>query len=484
MATPILPICDVVGTSVHLAQQGIDIFDHQAVRDSSSKARIVKLGTTGKPVTTPGSDKEYWIPSNMRLIASGGHSEMHELICETGKEMSERFSVSASLGASYFGVSASVSSQYNYESTFKSTSLYGICSFDQRIYSVVLETGWYENINEDMVGNANALPLWKVDHETYEMYKAFFHKWGTHIVVEGFMGTRYQLRIEQQETTQAMKESFALHVKVEYKAIMSSEVGYENEHEYKEYLKRRETQCKVLGGDPSKGGILARNPTSNDAFLEWQNSRSTGATDALLNIRVDSLGTFLMNSPEQAHKIASERLKPALDYFSCIGTVEGMLVVVPPQFAAYLPAWFECELTSLPGLEIIPDNVHGWTVRRISPSHIRVERAGSTQGSVSIPVRITAPMIPLDVTLRGNDVPSTKGLWLSPVGGISSTLPYRTSVSITGREGNIHIPSLKHWGHFTSPALPLAEQSSINELNKKFFDEEEGAGQMATASSD
>ncbi|KAH8690041.1 hypothetical protein BGW36DRAFT_364773 [Talaromyces proteolyticus] len=473
MATPILPACSVLGTSVNLAQQDImpnssivaciDASDHHAVRNSSSKAIIVTMGVEGEIITTPGSTKQYRLPENVRLIDSGGRSEANDIICEMGKEMAERLSVSASASAGYMGVSATVSSQYSYETTFKSTSLYAIYSFDQQVYSVLLRDPWHSYIDERLIDHANSLPEWRQDTGTYEAFETFFYRWGTH------------LKLEQEEASSEIKESFALHAKVEYKSIMSSEVGYENESEYREYLKKRMTQCAVLGGAFDKAGKLAKDPTNNTLFVEWQESRSSGATDDLTNLRVDSLGTFLMNSPNDVHKNVGRRLTPALDYFTQICTLKGVLYCGPPlDISKPVPTWFECEITPLPGLKITIGNTQGWTTRQLSPTHVRVDRAGSTSPHCQVDITIVAPIKPVNVIFRGDW--GDKMMLLSYFNvstGSESRSGYHTVVSLLrGSEGTIHVPSLKHWGSFLPSTLSLAEQSSMTREYERLFSKE------------
>jgi hypothetical protein len=197
------------------------------------------------------------------------------------------------------------------------------------------------------------------------------------------MGTRYQLKIETEEVSSNMKEDFTAHVKAEYQGIMGGSYGVENENEYRQYLRKRKTQCKVLGGDAGDAGLLANDPTNKEAFQKWQRNRPHAA-DAMTSARIQSLKTFLEGSSDAAHKEATECLAPALDYVCNFMVLKGKLKFIPISVHNERLQWAECKITCLPGLEIIPENKKGWRVTNISPSYVKVEQSSSDEGYVQI----------------------------------------------------------------------------------------------------
>ncbi|WEW59464.1 hypothetical protein PRK78_004938 [Emydomyces testavorans] len=430
----------------NLDPDNVDIFDFQKVLNKSSKAEIVPMSEEASPVTPPGSNKEYLLPKNAKLYDSGGESVSHSLVCEAGTKMAKKFSADESVSLTYAGISASESSQYAYESVFQITTLYGVYSFDQQVYSVQLRQP-YDYVNKELIEEALSLPVWSEDKATYEEFKNFFTKWGTHILLECYLGTRYQLTVQQESEDEEWKETFKACVQSEFEGIVVAKAETVNSSDYSRYSKKREIQAKVRGGDSTTGAILSEDPSNKDKFADWQKSRTTGAMDGTLGARVDSIGKFLGASKVQEHIDASKRLVPGLDYFSSFR-----------RFTGYLQGgwwdgkitWAEWKIEPHPALQIIPEQVDGWVTTKIAPNHVRVERERSNNLVVNVPVTVIVPLIPLDITIT----------WSNPSGGTWGALGlsiypadnifgWRSRTSIAPKEpGTVHAPTLDTWGSF------------------------------------
>ncbi|KAM3504182.1 hypothetical protein MY11210_008453 [Beauveria gryllotalpidicola] len=453
----LLPICTTLGCSINLAQSDINPLDIQSVLNSSSKATIVGMSTKGGEVKPPGSSSSYWKPENAVIRDYGANTKSYDLYVETGEELSTKFGADANLSIAYGGLSVSASSQYSYESSFKSTSVYGNYSFDQKVYSVQLADP-HKFVNSGLVDEAKVLKPWKQDEATYDKYRLFFEKWGTHVLIECFLGTRYQLAIEKLETSSEKKQEVKACVSLEYKGIVSGGGGAVDDRVYQAYLNTRKSDCLVLGGDKGKAGILARDPRSMEKFNNWQESRKVDAMEALLAAKAESLGIFLAASSVQSHIEASRRLKPALDYFSTFRLLSGVFTLDHPDSRlaeGLADASIGCSITPLPGLMVKPGHANGWTVNQLSPSSFTARLgAGLEEG---LPISVTAPMHPVDVTLT-----SDMGYWpiitslvnklmLSPDPAASSGYRTRILAKVDNTRKVVHIPRLDLAGTFGPP---------------------------------
>ncbi|EFY85233.1 SpoC1-C1C [Metarhizium acridum CQMa 102] len=451
---------------VLIANSGINPLHIADVLDASSKATIVHMSGKGRELNPPGSSKKFWKHENAILRSHGTSTESHSLIVKTGDELSHDFEAEANLSISYGGLSVSASSQYSYQSSFELTSVYGNYSFDQRVYSVQLAADPYEFVNPKLVKEALLLPEWHQDQATYEKYRLFFQKWGTYIILECFLGTRYQLSIESKETSSEKKQEIKACIGLEYKGLVSAGGSVADTQAYKAYVDARNTDCRVRGGDPGKAGILERDPTNMDKFNDWQESRKLDAMEALLSAKAESLAVFLAASSVQSHVEASQRLKPALDYFSSFRTLTGVIngfqdmylkgggyeVVPYPPTVPYSPGMeYKCTTSPLPGLVIKPESASGWTVTQLSPSSFTAKSYQKLQVP-SVPITITAPMQPVDVTLWSHIefvIPFITprcglGLLQTPSG------LYRTTITVKsdGTTGTVHVPKLDLAGDF------------------------------------
>ena len=227
------------------------------------------------------------------------------LVVETGSSLSRKFGVGAELGMSYCGVSVSGSASYNNESSFKSDSMYGLWSQDQKTYSVYLDGDQTINISEQFLQAVRNLPPWKAgDPSVKSKYDAFFGNWGTHYIRECFLGTRYQLRVVKEGVSTEAKEKMSANIEAEYGGIVkaSAKASYDSSEESANYMRSCDTKCYVRGGDPALAQKLEYSPKDQSKFGEWVDSRKEGATDAIVNVRLEDYGTLLRNCSNQSYQ--------------------------------------------------------------------------------------------------------------------------------------------------------------------------------------
>ncbi|KAG4034722.1 hypothetical protein MFRU_002g00750 [Monilinia fructicola] len=384
----LLPICTTVGYTVNLLPQGVDPFNLSATLEQDGKYNLLKHVEPGRTITVPGSERKYWLPGNFEKHDTGSTTVTHSLICRTGSELASDFSADASVSANYAGFSAEANAGYAYSTCFKSDSLFGIYSLDQKNYaiSVVNKKTTYDSIDEEYIEAAARLPPWKTITKDradlaevttiYKQFARFYSRYGSHLIQEGYMGTRYQLEIEQRETSDDSKAAFSLHVKAEYQGAIGGSVSVDvkKSESYKQYTSQRKSDCKVLGGDAGKSGTLSHlSPDDavsyNAAFKEWQESRKDGATDALLHIRVKEMGKFLQESHIEAQVVVGARISDAWGYFKDFYTFRGEVSL----FNSREGGTIKLEVTALPGLEVRLSGKGNVRITRVKPSVVEVE---------------------------------------------------------------------------------------------------------------
>ncbi|KAF5866533.1 hypothetical protein ETB97_011418 [Aspergillus alliaceus] len=460
----ILPICNILGRAVNMLLPYIDPFDYRAVLENGSQRLIVGMAKTGNKAQPPGEKKPYLVPDNVEYRYLGTNSSRNDLICEMGSELAPKLGMNMSLSGRYAGISISSNSQHSYEPSLRFNSLYGIYSFDQQSYRLYLDRDrCYSFVNMGFINAAEQLPSWEERPAIYQVFKSFFETWGTHLVVQCHMGTRYQLRVEREQASQNMRDDFSAHVKAEYQGIMGGSYGVENEDEYRRYLNVRTTQCKVLGGDAGYAAILANDPASKEAFQNWQSNRFH-ERDAVTNTQIQRLDTFLQGSNETSQKKIGERLAPALDYICNFMELKGRLKFIPISARNERLQWAECKITYLPGMEIIPENKMGWRVTRISPAHVKFEQCNSDENYLEVGITIRGPTHIVDVSFNGGLESGSASLFRYLLLSSSGPKPDQFCTRViskkpTGDESVVHVsPSLKTWGDFSEPELAAHKQ--------------------------
>ncbi|KAF5858729.1 hypothetical protein ETB97_003838 [Aspergillus alliaceus] len=170
----------------------------------------------------------------------GSKSLMQDLLVEYGSLLPKDFEAKAELSYNYAWVTVMGNSSYNYTSSFKSDSM------------------------------------------------------------ECCRGIRYQLKVEQENAPNESKEIMSASVEAGYKGIVSVQDSVTSTTEISIYLRPCRPTCLVRGGDPSAAEKLMKDPENLEKFEAWVNSRTEGATDALINIRVEHYRTLLQRCPDQS----------------------------------------------------------------------------------------------------------------------------------------------------------------------------------------
>ncbi|KAF7884230.1 uncharacterized protein EAF02_004566 [Botrytis sinoallii] len=405
-------------TPPRLIEIGVDPFDLSTTLESDHKYNFLKHADPGEEITVPGSSTKYWLPENFEKHETGSETVNQSLKCRTGTELANELQVNSKVSANYFGFSAEASAGYEYSTNFKSTSLYAIYSLDQKNYSinVINKQTIYDSVEDEFIDAAAKLPAWKTiskdlkdfDEVTsiYNSYAKFYSRYGSHLIQEAYMGTRYQLKVEQNESTEEDEEQFSTNVKAEYQGAIGVSVSVDAKYteSYKHYTSQRQSDCNVLGGDAGKADTLAHlSPDDTDAynaaFKEWQESREEGSTDALLHIRVMEIGNFLKDSYVKSQLAVADRLSSAWSYFKDFYTFQGRIGVVD----LFQGGVVKLEITPLPGLEIRVTGTDILTVTQTKANMVEVT-ANEICLVEHLNVTIVAPDRPVQLLLKRNSV--------------------------------------------------------------------------------
>ncbi|KAH8429501.1 uncharacterized protein LDX57_007163 [Aspergillus melleus] len=458
-----LPICSIVGVTVNLLSANTDPFDVRGTLDRSKKYPLVAADQEeGTSVQPPGSSDSYWLPSNFRKTDIGAQSAEGDLIVATGSELASDLETNPSLSISHAGVSVEDSEGFRYSTSLKNNSLYGLYSSDQKVYSVGLKPGndVYNFVSEEYVNAVNALPDWveEIDKasdeaslteasDTVKKYQAFFTHYGSHVVEECLLGSRYQVLVESAETSIEAKDDFLRLFKDEYRSIFDTTAGpnVASSPEFNEYLRQRRSQCKILGGDIGTANALAHSPTNSEKFQDWMLTRTVESPHALIHIKTASVSSFLERSENEEHQEAAAKLKPAMQYLSGIHILKGTLSTL----FLTSPGWIELSVTPLPGVTVRVVDKPSVVITQVSPASVKVQPVVK-ESYIEVGVIITAPDEQVDVSFS-TSAPGALGalntLSLTQYGPEK----YRTAirgVATADEAFSVSVPSLRSTGRF------------------------------------
>ncbi|KAF4206729.1 hypothetical protein CNMCM8927_004502 [Aspergillus lentulus] len=326
-----------------------DIFDVRSLLDRSDKHVIVGLKYGDRAEKIPGNPKDYVFPTNASISRPGSGTERQSLVVESGSTLSKEFEAKAELSVNYAGVSVSGSASYSQTSSFKSDSMYGLWSLDQKTHSIFLDGDQTSNISEDFLRAVRKLPSWKHDDSSVKsQYESFFRYWGTHYIKECYLGTRLWPRIS------------------EYGSIVKAKGEFKSTETSSKFMRSCDTKCYVRGGEATLAAKLADDPQDRTKFDAWVDSRKEGATDAIVNVRLEEFGTLLKNSSDESHQRLGQQLSDAFSSLDKV-TIDATLTVHvkrwSPANGAFSPVdarvWFD---VSGPRISIEPASRQGCTL--------------------------------------------------------------------------------------------------------------------------
>ncbi|KAF7895371.1 hypothetical protein EAF00_007185 [Botryotinia globosa] len=377
-------------TSSHNAQQslielGVDPFDLSATLESDHKYNFFKHANAREKITVPGSTRKYWPPKNFEKRETGSTTVANSLIYRTGTELGSDLKVDSKVAANYFGFSAEASAGYEYSTNLKATK-------DEFIDAAAKLPAW-KTISKDLKDFDDVTSI-------YNSFAKFYARYGSHLIQQAYMGTQYQLKVEQNESTEEKMEEFSTNIKAEYQGAIGASVSFDVKYSesYKHYTSQRQSNCNVLGGDAGKTGTLAHlSPDDADAynaaFKEWQESREEGSTDAPLHIRVMEIGSFLKDSYVKSQLAVADRLSSAWSYFKDVCTFQGQIFA---EFI-YKGDATKLEITSLPGLEIRVTGIDNIAVTQTKANSVELTSNDSSFTWGYLNVTIVVPDRPVQL---------------------------------------------------------------------------------------
>ncbi|GFF60544.1 hypothetical protein IFM47457_05963 [Aspergillus lentulus] len=133
-----------------------------------------------------------------------------------------------------------------------------------------------------------------------------------------------------------------------------------------------DTKCYVRGGEATVAAKLAGDPQDRTKFDAWVDSRKEGATDAIVNVRLEEFGTLLKNSSDESHQRLGQQLSDAFSSLDKV-TIDATLTVHvkrwSPANGAFSPVdarvWFD---VSGPRISIAPASRQGCTLHEQTTS--------------------------------------------------------------------------------------------------------------------
>ncbi|KAJ5415023.1 hypothetical protein N7509_000121 [Penicillium cosmopolitanum] len=254
----------------------------------------------------------------MRVNLEGTKTETSNLEVNTGSELANKFSANASLSATFLGVSAKASGEYEFDTALKTDDFYGVWAMNQTVYSVALKPGDARSdfIDPRHISKILKMNDWDITNTGIrDQWKRFFQTYGTHIIQEVFYCNRYQMRVTSSDTSSLRKERWKAALEADYKGIVSMSAEVANENELSTYRKTKQDFVSIHGGAPGESAILGDDPRNAEKFEAWAKTLNEAKNHNLGNVQIKTIYNLLDDSDNEDHIKAANKIKAPLEHF-------------------------------------------------------------------------------------------------------------------------------------------------------------------------
>ncbi|OKL59598.1 hypothetical protein UA08_05090 [Talaromyces atroroseus] len=319
-----LPTWTYLGRGVNLLANP-NIFKVNDILETTNLPAIIKL-VGEKKAQIPGLNGAHAsLAENVRFVQGASQGTANYLTVLTGSELIDKLSTGVEFSGSYSAVTVSAGANYSYEKSVKRTDLYALYSSQTEIYSVLLDDEMViDNINPRFWAAAKALPDLDENGTHEEAYRKFFFNWGTHVIVRGTVGTRYQFKVQTSDVVSSDKETWGLSVKANYAGVISGNANVNQGTVEDRFKNTVQGQVNIIGGDESSRLELLRDHDNKAKFDKWCQSRGNGQNESTTKINVKTIGDLLSGSPADEYQTTGAKLNSGLSYLLRGGSAGSM----------------------------------------------------------------------------------------------------------------------------------------------------------------
>ncbi|KAG0696911.1 hypothetical protein DFH29DRAFT_1024186 [Suillus ampliporus] len=291
--------------------------DINAATHAVMKARRIinyKTDEIGRPFEIEGH--VYDVPTAVTIVDDVRSSQSDYRYYPTGTKASTDFREDTSLGIRYFAVQSDSSCS---ERSLTKTNQYAFFSFTRIVYGAHLQD-YADLLNKPALVKGVATltsPFSGTDPDILKGYKSFFQRYGSHVIVGGNYGARFQMNVWASNKTDAVNDKFAADVVAAFDGIPHGgqfDNDLTKETQYKTFLEYMQKLVSVSGGDAKLALAVATNPSSNATYTRWLDSVTETPHSTVLSFQTVELWTLMRYSTDKKLKDFADQLEAAFAY--------------------------------------------------------------------------------------------------------------------------------------------------------------------------
>jgi hypothetical protein len=228
--------------------------------------------TNNRHVSNP-SNSNFKVPDNVALFSDDRLGDGTLKTIHSGTDVVHSLSSDTSFSASFFGVTASGGVHYDTSSHYASDFQYAFFSSKITAWTAKLDS-FTDFINTAMVAAASNLPAWETtpgaapSASTVAAYRSFFNKFGTHVVWLVDYGFRYQLEVQQTNTSSSNSNAFEVNVSVKYLSNSVSE-DLKIKNNFSDFNNQATATVSAIGGSGALAAKIRNDPADASSRQDW-----------------------------------------------------------------------------------------------------------------------------------------------------------------------------------------------------------------------
>ncbi|KAG2146795.1 hypothetical protein DEU56DRAFT_931054 [Suillus clintonianus] len=234
----------------------------------------------------------------------------------TGTDATTDFRKDTSLSMRYLAVQSSPSCSAR---SLTKENQYAFYSFTKIMYGAYLKN--YGDLLDEralLEGVADLpIPFSGTDPDILKQYKVFFQGYGSHVIIGGNYGARFQMNVWASNKTDAVNEKFGGDVVAAFDGIPYGgkyDHSLPNEPQYKTFLEYMQKLVSVSGGDPKYALAVAANPSCYATYESWLKSVTNTPRSTVLNLQTEEIWVLMRRSTDMLLKYFADQLEAAFTY--------------------------------------------------------------------------------------------------------------------------------------------------------------------------
>lgn len=261
---------------------------------------------------------DYNVPRCVAVAQDVKSSQGTYVTYPSGSDAYSAFQSDGNAAVRYLAISATGTAAMAVRKALSDKNQFAFYSFNNGNYTAGLRN-YLDLLNESkLVEAVKALPSpfpRAPSASDINAYKAFFDKFGTHVVINTMYGARFQLAVWADRSNGDVNNNFPRNVAAQFRGI-ASDGSYDeavfDEQQYQAFRVLNQFLVSVQGGDPELAKKLTADPMNYELYKEW--TVTVSANPDIINFTTSELWVLIRDAADRDLAARANDLQDAFEY--------------------------------------------------------------------------------------------------------------------------------------------------------------------------